>query len=184
MPVFTPSSDEVRVYELAVLYPANIDQKAENGLLKEIDDLFAETNSKVLFKDAWSKRGLAYPIKGHTEGKYVIYYIEADPARIREMDKDLRLIKGLLRHMMVIPPKGYEVQSYESLYQQWLKSRESADDVRRRKTEEKAKETVVANAKRASKRMDSAKKKPAASVEMGELTEKLDELISDDDLKI
>ncbi|MEQ1849531.1 MAG: 30S ribosomal protein S6 [Candidatus Peribacteraceae bacterium] len=183
MPTLVPSSDDVRIYEISVMYPANLDQKSENALLKEIDDLFSEASAKVIFKDPWSKRGLAYPIKGHTEAKYVIFYAEMDPARVRELDHDLRLLKGVLRHLMLIPPKGYEAQSFESFYETWLKSRESAEDVRRRKTEEKAKETVVANAKRATKRMET-KKKPVESVEMDQLSTKLDALISDDDLKI
>jgi small subunit ribosomal protein S6 len=184
MPTLTPSSDEVRIYEIAVMYPANIDQKSENTLLKEIDDLLGEASANVLFKDPWTKRGLAYPIQSHTEVKYVIFYIEMDPLKVRALDRDLRLQKGVLRHLMVIPPKGYEARSFEGFYQEWLKSRESAEDMRQRKKEEKVKETVVASAKRATKRMDTKKKAPVQAVEMGALSEKLDELISDDDLKI
>lgn len=184
MPTLNPSSDEVRVYELCVMYPADIDQKAENTLLKEVSDLLSEAEAKIVFTDQWSKRGLAYPIKGHTQAKYVIHYFEVDPAKIRTLDHDLRLLKGLLRHLVVIPPKGYEARNFEELYQNWLKSRESVEDVRKREKEEKVKQTVVQSAKRAAKRMETKKKAPAKEIEMGELSSKLDELISDDDLKI
>lgn len=183
MPTLIPSSDEVRIYEIAVMYAADIEQKVENTLLKEIDEHFAEAGSKLIFKDVWSKRGLAYPIGGHMEAKYVIYYIEVDPAKIRNIDHELRLQKGMLRHMIVIPPKKYEARNFEDLYQNWMKSRESVEDIRKKKQEEKVQQNVVASAKRATKRMEEKKKTETKPVELGDLTEKLDALISDD-LKI
>jgi len=184
MPTLIPSSDEVRIYEVAIMYPANLDQKSENTLIKEIEEHFTEAEAKEIFKDPWSRRGLAYPIQGHSEAKFVIYYLEMDPNKIRTLDHELRLQKGMLRHLIVIPPKGYEARSFEDAYQQWMASRESVEDVRQKKQDEKVKQTVVAQAKRATKRMEAQKKEEPKSVEMGELTEKLDELISDDDLKI
>lgn len=93
MPTLSPSSDDVRVYEVAVMIQPNLDQKAEAVLHKEVEQLFAESKATPLFKDVWSKRGLAYPIQGHREAKYVIHYVEMAPAVVREFDRQLRLIK-------------------------------------------------------------------------------------------
>jgi len=185
MPTLTPSSDEVRIYEIAVMYAADLDPKSESTLTKELEENFSEAGAKILFRDAWSKRGLAYPIGGHREAKYIITYVELDPGKIRELDREIKLQKNILRHLIVIPPKGYEARNFEELYQAWLKSRVSIEDIRKKKQEEKVKETVVASAKRAVKRMGVAKKKEEPKeVEMEKLSEKLEELISDDDLKI
>ena len=185
MPTLVPSSEDVRIYEFAVMYQPNLDQKAESTLLAEIDGLFAEAQGKLIFKDPWSKRGLAYKIGGFSEAKFVIYYYELPPASIRELDGQLRLQKGILRHLMVIPPKGYEAVSHEARYQDWLKNRETIADVRTRKREEKLQKTVVDQAKRTSKRMETeAKKVPAKPIKMQDLDSQLDKLISDDDLKL
>jgi ribosomal protein S6 len=156
--------------------------------LKEIDGHLADAKTQLLFKDPWSKRGLAYKIGGFDEAKFVMYYVEMDPAHVRELDHQLRLQKGILRHMMVIPPKGYEAVSHEAVYQDWLKNRETVADVRQRKKEEKLTAQVTANAKRASKSAAAAKKETAAApvkpLQMEKLTSELDKLISDEDLKI
>ncbi len=184
MPTLIPSSEDVRVYEVAVMIQPDLDQKAESALLAEIDGHFSEAKAKLLFKDPWTKRGLAYKIGGFSEAKFIIFYLEMDPSVIRELDKQLRLTKGLLRHLVVIPPKGYEAVSFEDKYQDWLKNRVTVADVKERKREEKLKQTVTAQAKRATKRMETKPKEEVKPLEIGELTEKLDKLISDDDLKL
>ena len=184
MPTLIPSSEDVRVYEIAVMYLPDFDQKAEAALLKEIDELFAEAQAKRLFVDPWSKRGLAYKIGGYKEAKFIIYYEEMSPANIRELDKQFRLLRGVLRHLIVIPPKGYEAVSYEERYQQWLQTRETVADVRQRKKEERLKQTVVAQAKRTTKRMEQKKEEPKEPLKVQEFEKQLEKLISDDDLKL
>jgi small subunit ribosomal protein S6 len=183
MPTLIPTSEDVRIYEIAVMYPASLDQKTESALLKSIDTLFAEAKATTIFKDPWSKRGLAYPIEGHTEAKYVIYYLEMDPKNVRELDEQLRLERGVLRHLIVLPPKGYEAVSYESRYQDWLKNRVTIEEMRRQKKEDKVKEQVAGNAKRAVKKSEE-KKKSSPAMKMTDLTSELDKLISDEDLKM
>lgn len=185
MPTLVPSSEDVRVYEFAVMYRCDLDQKAESTLLAEVEALFAEAKGTLLFKDPWSKRGLAYKIEGVSEAKFVIYYYELPPASVRELDHQLRLLKGVLRHLTVIPPKGYEAVSHEAIYQDWLKNRETIADTRARKKEEKVKKTVVDQAKRVSKRMDTkTKEAPKKAMSSQDLDTQLDKLISDSDLKL
>lgn len=185
MTKLVPSNEDVRVYEFCVMYQPNLDQKAESTLLSEIEGHFKEAQGTLLFKDPWSRRGLAYKVAGFDEAKFIIYYYEIPPASIRELDHQLRLQKGVLRHLMVIPPKGYEAVSYEARYQDWMKNRETIEDVRARKREEKTKKTVVDQAKRATKRLETkakeAEKKP---LKMQDLDSQLDKLISDSDLKL
>lgn len=184
MPTLIPSSEDVRIYEVAIMLQPDLDQKTESLLLAEIDAHFAEAKATLLFKDPWTKRGLAYKIGGYEEAKFIIYYFEMDPSVVRELDNQLRLLKGLLRHLIVLPPKGYEAVSFESVYQDWLKNRVTVADMRQKKKEDRLKQTVTAQAKRATKRMEEKPKEEVKPLEIGQLTEKLDKLISDDDLEL
>jgi small subunit ribosomal protein S6 len=184
MPTLNPSSEDVRIYEIAVMLQPDLDQRGESKLLSEIEGHFADAKAVTLFKDPWTKRGLAYEIGGFDEAKFVIYYLEMDPSMIRELDKQLRLTKGVLRHLVVIPPKGYEAVSFEAKYQDWLKNRVTVAEARQRKREERVKQTVTDQAKRTAKRMTEKPKQTAKPLDSGVLTEKLDKLISDDDLKL
>ncbi len=185
MPTLNPSSEDVRVYEIAVMLQPDLDPRGESKLLSEVEGHFAEAKAVTLFKDPWTKRGLAYKIGGFDEAKFVIYYLEIDPALVRELDKQLRLTKGILRHLVVIPPKGYEAVSYENRYQDWLKNRVTLAEQKQNKREERLKQTVTDTAKRAAKRITEQKPKEAAKpLDSGVLSDKLDKLISDDDLKL
>ncbi len=180
-----PSSEDVRVYEIAVMFQPDLTQSQENAMNKELDEIFGEAKAKLLFKDPWTKRGLAYKIKGYQEAKFCIYYFEVEPAKMREVDNALRLQKNVLRHLIVIPPKGYEAVSWEAKYQDWMVNRETITDRKTREKEEKVQKNVIDKAKRETKRsQEKVKATPKAAVEMGKLSASLDKLISDEDLKI
>ncbi len=183
MPTLTPSSEDVRIYEYCILYPYPMGQKEEAALLKEIDGMFAEAGAKEITRDKWSRRGLAYPIKGSTEGSYLILHVEMDPSKVKELDQQLRIHKGVLRHLMTIPPKGYQVVQYSAKYEQWVKERESIGEQRAREKEEKVRDAVAKKAQRKAKMVAAEKKDvPRAKMAEGDLTQKIDKLVSDDSL--
>lgn len=183
MSTYTPSSEDARLYECCILYPYPLSQKEENGLLKEIEAMFSEAGGKLIEKDPWGRRGLAYPIKGAKEGSYIVYYYELDPTKITELEQQLTIHKLVLRHLFVKPPKGYQIVKFGPKYDQWMKERTTVEERRSREREDKLKEKVAEKAKRQAKRADDAKKTnkaPRAKVSDAALTEKLDELLSDD----
>lgn len=185
MPSLIPSSEDVRVYEWCILYPYPIGQKEESDLLKEIDGYFAEVGAKLILRDKWGRRGLAYPVGGFTEGNFVVYYFEMDPSKVKEVDTQLKISKGILRHLFVKPPKHYQVIKYSEAYDTWLKERENVDEKRARENEQKVQDAVARKAKRQVKLSDEKKKeevKAAPALSKEALTEKLDKLISDDTL--
>ncbi len=181
-------SEDTRIYEFCVLYPYGLPQKEEQALTKAVEAHFAETGGKQVSKDVWGRRGLAYPIKGQTEGNFVIYYYEMDPSKLQELDEALRITPGLLRHMVVKPPRGYEIVQYATRFEEWKAEEAQAEDRKAKQKEEDLQRRVAEKAKRQVKR-DSVKKdeKPvekAKPTEKRDITEQLDKLISDDDLGI
>ncbi|MBI1812863.1 30S ribosomal protein S6 [Candidatus Peregrinibacteria bacterium] len=186
MSTLTPTSEDTRIYELCLLYPASLAQKDEQTLLKEVEEFFTEAGAKQVAKDVWGQRGLAYPIKGTMEGKIIIYYEEMDPGKIREIDQNLKIHKSVLRHLFVKPPKHYQILKYSELYEEWMKTRESVSQVRAREKEEKLKERVVKKAQRQAKvTADRAKTEaPKPGIQEDVLTEKLEKLISDENFDL
>lgn len=181
MPSLEPSSEDVRIYECTVLYPV-LSQKEEQQLLKEIEALFTDAGAREVAKDLWGRRGLAYPIKGQMEGHVVVYYWELDPLKVKEIDQALKIMKNVLRHMFVKPPKHYQVVKFSELYVQWLKERETVGQKKTREKEEMVKERLAKKVQAQAKRAAPKKtvEKSAGPLVEEELTEKLDKLISDD----
>lgn len=180
-----PETSEAVLYEVCVLH-AVLQQKEEQVLLKNLDELFAEAGGKLVAKDAWGLRGIAYPMQGQTEGHYIVYHYEFPPSTIKELDRNLRIEKNVLRHLIVKPPKGYQIVKWSEKYEQWLKERETLDQKRVREEEAKLQEKVAARARVQAKRAEEQKRKkveaPAKPMVEGELEEKLEKLISDDTL--
>lgn len=185
MPTLAPSSEDVRIYEVTILSPPNMHQKEEQQMTKEIEEVFAEAEAKFIEKDAWGKRGLAYRIGGHNEGNFIVYYFEIDPSRLREVDEALRIVPNVLRHLIVKPPKGYQIVKFSEEYEKWLKHRETDAERRKREKEEVLQKKVAEKAKRQAKRVEEQKKdatEPATPIEEEKLTKELEKIISDDEL--
>ena len=177
-----PSSEDVRIYECAVVYPFPMNQKEENDLQKGIEEIFSEAEAKLLLKDVWGRRGLAYKIGGYTEGNFVVYYYEMDPSKLKDVDTQLRILKGVLRHMMIKPPKTYEIAPMADTLTKWKEQTRMDSEKKAQDKEDKLKKQVVEKAKRAKpekKKMDDEKPMPTETIAEG-----LDKLISDKDLEI
>jgi small subunit ribosomal protein S6 len=184
----TMTDEDVRTYEFCILYPTNLSPKEEADLLKEIEKTIEEQGGKQVSKDIWGKRGLAYKIKGNTEGNFVVYHYIMDPTTLKEIDTALRITPNLLRHIIVKPPKRYKIIKYSESYETWLKEREGEDERRQKEKEEKLAQKVAEKAKRQVKRAAAKKEEEAPAekpkVDKQKISEQLEKLISDDDLDI
>ena len=176
------SSEDVRIYECAVAYAYALPQKDEAALVKEIEGYFDEVGAKLVAKDAWGRRGLAYSIKGAKEANVTIYYYEMDPLKVKEVDQSLKIAKGVLRYLFVKPPKHYKIVKFADTYETWLKERESVDQKRTREKQAELEEKVAAKARRkvATTKIEKKAEKPAEKMSGEVITEKLEKLISDD----
>ena len=177
---------EVRLYECAVLYVHGLAQKDEAALIKEVEGYFDEAGATLTMKDAWGRRGLAYPIKGAKEANIIIYYYEMDPLKLKEVDTALRITKNLMRQMIIKPVKHYKIEKWGAKYEEWLKTRESVEQQRVREREVKLQEKVVAKAKQKAQRVTEKQKvvdeKPQLTEE--QLSQEIEKLITDDTLNL
>lgn len=188
------SDDEVvtedkTLYELCVLIPHPLSQKDEQVVWKEVEKLIEEGEGKVTLKDSWGRRGLAYKIGGFTEGAYTIYYVEMDPSKVRELDKQLRILKNVLRHMVIKPPKNYKPVEYGKLYDKWEEEGVFQKLRQSQEKQEKQEKMVMEKAKNAAKKAtartkkaDDVSDKPKMSEEA--ISQEVSKLISDETLDI
>jgi len=182
MPVASPTAETSRIYECTVLYPYPLSQKEEQEVLSEVERLFEDAEAKLVAKDPWGRRGLAYEIKGYKEGNFVVYHYELVPERVREIDQGLRILKGVLRHLIVKPPKRYEISRFSEKYEQWLKEREIAEEQKKHEEEERLKKQVVERVKQGTRK--SEQRLAVGGVQEKELTEQIEKIISDKDLNL
>jgi small subunit ribosomal protein S6 len=89
----------MRRYELTVIFPLEEDQHAA-GREKLLHDL-AANGVEIEKTDETGDRDLAYEIKKRKRGKYVLFTIKSDPAKIANFDRIFKLNANLLKYLFV-----------------------------------------------------------------------------------
>jgi small subunit ribosomal protein S6 len=80
--------------------PAHTDEEIDE-LLKGYEQVVNSAGGKVLKVEKWGKRRLAYSIRHHEEGIYVLMTLECPAGLIKELDRRLRMNERIVRHMAV-----------------------------------------------------------------------------------
>ena len=89
----------LRPYELMVIFPLEEDQH-KAGREQLLTDL-GNNGAEIEKTDEIGDRDLAYEIKKKTRGKYVLFTIKADPAKIANMDRIFKLNTNLVKYLFV-----------------------------------------------------------------------------------
>lgn len=181
------AEEEARLYEFAVLYPSSLSQKEEQGVLRDVTTLLEEAGGKCRERDVWSTRGLAYPIRGHREGKFLILHYTIDPARVREIDQQLRIMKGVLRHLVLTVRGDRPVEKFSERYDQWLKEQETKEQTQKTEREEQVRRQFAERARRQANRPQKKVGHTEAEhteVREEQITEQIQKIITDKDIDV
>ena len=89
----------MRQYELTVIFPLEEDQY-KAGRETVLADLAAQ-GAEILKTDETGDRDLAYEINKRKRGRYVLFVLKVDPAKITALDKVFKLNSNLLRYLFV-----------------------------------------------------------------------------------
>ena len=87
----------MRRYELTVIFPMEEDQHRA-GREHLLADL-AANGVEIEKTDEIGERDLAYEIAKRKRGRYVLFVIKADPARITVLDRAFKLNANLLKYL-------------------------------------------------------------------------------------
>jgi small subunit ribosomal protein S6 len=89
----------MRQYELTVIFPLEEDQNKPGRELVLAD--LAAHGVEIVKTDETGDRDLAYPIKKRARGRYVLFTIKADPAKIVHLDRAFKLNMNILKFLFV-----------------------------------------------------------------------------------
>ncbi len=71
------------------------------ALTETFSGIIAEQGGKVTKKEYWGLRNLAYRIKKNRKGHYTLLNIDAPPAAVSEMERNMRISEDVLRLLTV-----------------------------------------------------------------------------------
>lgn len=88
-------------YELMVILNPEIDERTVPQTLEKFLKVITGDGGTIESTDIWGRRRLAYEIKKHSEGIYVVVNFEAAPATADELDRQLNLNEQVLRTKII-----------------------------------------------------------------------------------
>ena len=94
------------IYEGMFLLDSGRAAKDWAGTEALVTQILERYGAKLLLKDRWDERKLAYTIKKQKRGMYYLAYFEAPGPALAEIRRDLTLTDGVLRFLVLAWPEG------------------------------------------------------------------------------
>jgi small subunit ribosomal protein S6 len=93
----------MRHYEIMIILDPNLEERSVQPSLDQFLRVVSGDGGKVGKIDIWGKRRLAYPIDKKPEGIYAVVDLNAEPATVSELDRQLNLNEAVLRTKVLRP---------------------------------------------------------------------------------
>ena len=93
----------MRAYELMVILDPELEERTVAPSLDTYLNVVRNDGGSVDNVDIWGRRRLAYEIDKNAEGIYAVVTLQAEPATVKELDRQLTLNESVLRTKVIRP---------------------------------------------------------------------------------
>jgi small subunit ribosomal protein S6 len=93
----------LRAYELMVILDPDLEERTVAPSLDTYLNVVRSDGGSVDNVDIWGRRRLAYEINKNAEGIYAVVTLQAEPATVKELDRQLSLNESVLRTKVIRP---------------------------------------------------------------------------------
>jgi small subunit ribosomal protein S6 len=93
----------MRRYELMVILDPDLEERTIAPSLDQFLGVVRQGGGTVERVDVWGRRRLAYDIEKKSEGIYAVVDLQAEPATVQELDRQLNLNEAVLRTKVIRP---------------------------------------------------------------------------------
>jgi small subunit ribosomal protein S6 len=93
----------LRAYELMVILDPELEERTVAPSLDTYLNVVRNDGGSVDNVDIWGRRRLAYEINKNAEGIYAVVSLQAEPATVKELDRQLTLNESVLRTKVIRP---------------------------------------------------------------------------------
>ena len=90
-----------RQYELVYVVSPEVGEDGVTELHAQMETIVGDLGGKIEKTENWGRRRLAYEIGKHREGTYVVDLIEGPGELVKELDRKLKVLDSILRHLVV-----------------------------------------------------------------------------------
>ncbi|MFN7017469.1 MAG: 30S ribosomal protein S6 [Fimbriimonadales bacterium] len=87
-----------RYYETMAIVPASLEEEQVNAIIDRARSVLESLGATVHTARVWDKRKLAYEIKHHKEGVYLLFRYEGQPKAAEELNRILKINEDVIRY--------------------------------------------------------------------------------------
>ncbi len=92
----------MREYEAIFILAPTLDEEQTQAIIDSLQQAAEERGAQVANVDRWGRRRLAYPVKKHRDGQYVIFTLLADSnVALRELERRVRVSDSIIRFLAI-----------------------------------------------------------------------------------
>ena len=93
----------MRHYELMVILDPSLEERTVAPSLDQYLNVIRTAGGSVEKLDVWGRRRLSFEINKKAEGIYAVVDLTAEPATVKELDRQLNLNESVLRTKLLRP---------------------------------------------------------------------------------
>ena len=93
----------LRAYEVMVILDPDLEERTVAPSLDKYLNVVRKDGGSIENVDIWGRRRLAYEVNKNTEGIYAVIELQAEPATVKEFDRQLTLNESVLRTKVIRP---------------------------------------------------------------------------------
>ena len=91
----------MRKYEVMVIMDPDTDERTVQPTLEQYLTVITKGGGTVENLDIWGRRRLAYEIQKKSEGIYAVITLQANPADVKEMDRQFSINESIMRTKVI-----------------------------------------------------------------------------------
>jgi len=90
----------INKYETVFIVNPDMSEEDTKAIIKKMKEL-VESSGQLESIDEWGKRKLAYPIKDHSEGYYVLMNFSSEPNFPHELERIYKITDGIIKDIII-----------------------------------------------------------------------------------
>lgn len=91
----------MRVYEVTYILDPRLEEEQITQAQEKFSELVIKSGGEIVSVENWGKRKLAYELKGHVEGIYIMMRISSGDESANNLRRNLNIADEVLRSMLV-----------------------------------------------------------------------------------
>ena len=92
----------MREYESIFILAPTLDEEQTQSIIDSLSEAAEERGAEVANVDRWGRRRLAFPVKKHKDGQFVIFTLRADSNdAVRELERRVKVSDSIIRFLTI-----------------------------------------------------------------------------------